>query len=350
MAEEISRRDRRAVMAAALFPAAVNLLQGPVWAAGRLAWLCPLLAAPAGIFLGRLWRRQRGAFLEGKGSAGRQALRLAYLLWGVVLLWGSGARFAHRLAWSFGEEDPRGAVLAVTLALALYLARRGQVLGRVGRVLLPALAVLTVGVALLALPGLERENWLPAGAGELAGVPAGAAVVLSLAGYPVFGLFLPIEEKEGGASWWGWCCAALTAGLGVLVGAFGPALVLRMDEPFLYLLGEAGLPGAFQRGEALLAAVAGLGDLCLLALVSFGAGRLWRGLFPAAGGAAWLPTAAGLALAWLEPETGTGFLAGVGGVACGMLFGTILPAVVILTEKVQKAEEEPSTFCGPESL
>lgn len=351
----VAGRQRRSTVAAALLPAAVNILAQPVSAAGRLAWLCPILALPVGLLLCPVYRRAGETLRETGGAArGVKVLaRLLYLLWGVFLLWGSAARFGGRMLKTLAES-PQGAaasvvggaalrlwlVLSLTWAVSVYLARRQEALARAGQIFFLAVAVFLAAVLALALPGLKWHNLAPVDRGEVSGLALGAGWTLSLSGYAAFGLLLPQEgSSKGGFKMCGWACGALAALLLALVGAFGPALILRMDEPFLYLLGGVGLPGAFQRGEAMLGTLAALGDLTLLALLCHGCGRLWRRLAPgapAAGG--WALCAVGFALAALAPQAGAELLTGSVGLWGNLILGAAIPVGMVLVRKVPKGK------------
>lgn len=339
----VTAAQRRAVTACALLPAAVNILQPPVAAAGRGAWLCPLLALPVGLLV--CWALgQQGNLLEKGLSLWGKFLALVYLAWGVLLLWGSAARFASRLERSVGSGAHPWAVLAVALALTIYLTRRSEVLARTGRVFFPALLGLILVVGVLALPALRWENLFPVSRTDWAGMPLGTAWALSLMGYAVYGRLLPADGEE--AQFWLWPaggCFLLSAVLLVFVGAFAPALVLRMDEPFLYLLSGVGVEGVFQRGESMLYALAALGDLSLFALLAHGCARLWRSLWGRGG---WAPAAVGFALAAFVPGLGAGFLTGPVGLAGGLILGVAVPLAAFLPKRIQKGKERNSTFSG----
>lgn len=334
MDKTITAKQRLTVVVCALLPAGVNLLQAPVAAAGSLAWLCPLLALPVALLVCWAW-------------AGREDLPLRkwaapiYLGWGVVLLWGTAARFAGRVERSIAGGARPWAVLAVTLALTLYLTRRSEVLARAGRIFFPALAVLLVGVLLLDLPAMEWDGLLRASPADWEGLPLGTAWAASLLGYAVFGGLLPAEGQERTGLWCAGAGGVLAALLLVTVGVFGPGLTLRMDEPFLYLLSGVGVEGAFQRGEAILYALAALGELSLFALLAHGCARLWESFCDRGG---WAPTAAGFALAAFAPELGSGILTGPLGLVGGSVLGAGVPLVVHFAQKVWKRKESGPTF------
>lgn len=326
---------RQALALAALLPAVLSSLKFPVASAGRLAWLCPLALLPAGLLLSRYRRGGEGIFLEKPPDLAGRILAVLYLAWGIALLWGSAASSASRLLRSLGAGGRRWVILLTALLLTLYLTRRAQVLTRAGKLFLPAVAALLLSVLLLSLPHLHGENLLPVTADEVRGLPVAGAWALSLFGYGIYAAFLP-AQKETGQGRILWVCASVSALLLALTGAFGPALILRMDQPFLYLLSGAGVPGAFQRGEALLMALAALGDLALMGLLSQSCTRLWRYLF---GGAGWIPTVAGFALALVDPGTGTAIVTGWTGLWGNLLLGAGIPFLFVLTGRCRPEEK-----------
>lgn len=336
-----TQRERMELMMASLAPAALGLAAVPVAAAGRLAWLAPVLALPFGLLLCRLWGRfGRESLSRGLETAfGRilgRGLAAAYLLWGICLLAVSARRYADRLTATVGEVDSRWFLLGATLAVILWLSRGGGAsFARMGRIFFLAVTVVLGAVLLLALSSLHWENLWPAWRKEAAGLPAAGLAVLSLAGYGVYALCLPQgrESAHRGEKWAVWACGSLSALLLALVGAFGPALVGEMNEPILYLLRGVGLPGAFQRGEAALAAVIALGDLVLLALLAWSCGALGREILPRWTWGRYPAAALGfLAAGWLPDRETVLFLSERAVPAGNLFFGVLLPALAVLTE------------------
>lgn len=339
----------------ALLPGTLALL-GPATArAGRLSWLSPLLALPAGLLLCLVWRRlgredlSRG-LEEAFGLLLGRFCQFLYLLWGLLLLAVSARRYAMRLMEALGEQDLRWLFLLTALGLCLWLSRgRGGVLARTGRIFFLTTAVVLVLILLLALPALNWQNLWPPGSGDFRGLPAGAALSLSLSGYGVYALCLPRRPEGRGKAWpWAvWGALGVSGLLFIVVGTFGPALILRMEEPFLFLLEGVRVPGAFRRGEAALAAALALSDLTLLCLLTRGCRALSGGLVPGlAPLGPWLAAGAFL-LAGCLPLGETLRSVAEEWVPLGNLFlGVLLPAFAAFTIKVRKKEKIPSTFSG----
>ena len=339
----------RAVVTA-LLPAMMSLLSPLSRTAGRLAWLAPALALPVGLVLCRVWGSARGrglpALLEGGfGKWGGRLAELAYLLWGLLLLSVSARRYAARLLTTASGENARWLYLAAALALALWLGREdGRVFLRAGRLFSAAVGAAALLAVVLTLPALDWKNLWPPARPDWAGLPLAALRVLALTGYGVYGLCLPEGERRR----WPWAalgCGGFAALLLAVLGAFGPALAGKMEEPFLLLLEGAAVPGVFWRGEAALAAVLILADVTLLALLVRGCGAMWRRLAPALRGRGlWLMAAAAFWRAGAEPAAGEGEILLWG----GLLMGLALPSLAALTEGIFKTSKAGPTSCGEE--
>lgn len=326
----------------AALPPALALLGPLIVVAGRLSFLVPVAAFPLGMGIKRLWKGLNGgqkglfdALKEAFGGVWGPIFAAFYLVWGHFLLWAAAGRYAHRLSAALGEG--RWLYLAVGLALALWLGRGGR--PRLTRgiqvMLLCTLTALALAL-LVALPGVERRNLWPVERADLAGFLPALALAVSLSGWAVFTLAVPREREEKAVPSRGWTwtavgCGALSLLLLAAVGCFGPALVERMDDPFLYLLEGVRVPGAFRRGEAALCALLIPGELALQALLVRGCAALWEGLAPRLGGrGAGLTAGAMFLLAgWVEGGPMTGNLLFWG----GLLFGIGLPGLAFLLRR-----------------
>lgn len=334
----VSIRERLELTLTALLPAALTLL-GPVTAqAGRLGWLGPAVALPVGLCLCFLWRELGEKDLpQGLEAAFGPFLgkicQLLYFLWALLLLTESAGRYAARLLTTTEGEAVRWLFLLAALALCLWLSRgTGAVLARTGKLFFLATGVVLGLILLLALPAVNAWNlWPPEGA-DLKGLLPGAGLCLSLSGYGVYALCLPRRPDSSMRVWpWAiWASGIFAALLFIVAGAFGPALTLRMGEPFLYLLEGVQVPGAFQRGEAALVAALALSDLTLLALLTRGTVTLWRGATGWKWGGVW--AAAAFLAAGMLPA---GVLSGMVPIG-NLILGILLPTLSVLTKKVRK--------------
>lgn len=350
-AESATEWQRRSLTLTALLPAALGLLD-PLCSAGRMSWLGPVLALPVGLWLGLLWRElgREGLPLALEGAFGRwfgRVAQLGYLLWALVLLWGSTQKYAHRLGrllpgaeWFF---------LLSALLVCLWLSRgREEVFARTGRLFLLTVAAALAFALALGLPGLDWRNLWPPETADLVGIPYSALLSLSLAGYGTYALCLPCRE-EGKNCFAGavWGCAALTWLLLTVIGTFGPHLAEELDEPFLMALQGVEVPGAFRRGEAVLAAALTLADFALLALLIRSCRSLWERMTPRswAWGGYVLPVLAVLA-AGLPGKSGGGWEADWLP-AGNLIFGAVVPALAVLGKKVRRTKEEQPIFSAP---
>lgn len=344
--------QRRSLTLTALLPAALGLL-GPLCSAGRLSWLGPVLALPAGLWLCLLWRElgREGLPLALEGAFGRwfgRAAQLGYLLWALALLCGSAQKYAHRLGRLLPGTERF--FLLSALAVCLWLSRgREEIFARTGRLFFLMTAVALLVALALAVPGLDWRNLWPPEWDDLVGIPYSALLGLSLAGYGVYALCLPCREEGrncfGGAVWG---CAALAWLLLTVVGTFGPKLAGSLDEPFLMALQGVEVPGAFRRGEAALAAALTLADFALLALL----GRSCRSLWERAVSRGWawggyvLPALAILAAGLLGK--GGGWRQGADWLPAGnLIFGVVIPALAVLGQKVRRSKKEQPIFSAP---
>lgn len=351
--EGMSGRQRGPLLLCALLPAALGLLRS-LCSAGRLSWLGPVLALPAGLWLCLLWRElgREGLPLGLERAFGRgfgKLAQLLYLLWALALLAESARIYAHRLGrllpgaeWFF---------LLAALAVSLWLARgRDAAFGRAGRIFFLAVAAALVFALALAVPGLDWKNLWPPERGDLVGVAYSALLCLSLAGYGVFALCLPCREEGKGWGWAVWGGAALAWLLLTVVGSFGPRLAAELDQPFLMALQGVEVPGAFRRGEAALAAALTLADFALLALLSRGCSSLWERAAGKRGGwggyalaAAAFLAAGTLGKSGLWRPVSEWFPAG------NLVFGVVIPALAVLGRKVRETKNSPPIFSAPKT-
>ena len=123
-------------------------------------------------------------------------------------------------------------------------------------------------------------------------------------------------------------------------------LTAELEEPFLSLLEGVEVPGAFRRGEAVLAAVLIFGDIVLFGLLAHGCRSLWGRLMPeqARGGAVLFVAGAFLfsEMEWTGRGEHTMLLWG------NLMAGILIPVLAFFTKGGRKGLEEIATFCGEE--
>lgn len=349
-----SRRERLTLTVTALVPGALGTLSLLAASAGRLGWLGAAIVLPVGLLLCRAWESLgerelslglRGAFGTGLGKC----LELLYLLWALFLTAERAGGYARRLMATAEEEPTRWLFLGVGLALCLWLCRGlGAVLARTGKLFFLAVAVVLVLALVLTLPGADWKNLWPPRQGDLVGLPMAAITVLSLSGYGIFALCLPRAGEDGPRPgvWTAWGCLVLTVLVLAVVGAFGPVLAARMEEPFLLLLQGVQVPGAFQRGEAALISALALADWALLALLTWGTKTLWRSLTGLDRGSGWFTAGAflmaGLLPRWPGAQERMTELAVWG----NLILGVGVPMIALLLGERKRGRKTEGTFCG----
>lgn len=353
-----SRRERLALVVTALVPGALGTLGLLAALAGRLGWLGPVIALPVGLLLCRAWESlgERELSLGLEGAFGKElgkCLEALYLLWAVFLLVERSGGYARRLMATTEREPTRWLFLGVAVALCLWLSRgQGVALARAGKLFFLATTVV-LGIALiLTLPGVDWKNLWPPRAGDLGGIPMGLVTALSLCGYGVYALCLPRagEDQTRPGAWTAWSCLILTGLTLAVVGAFGPVLAARVEEPFLLLLQGVMVPGAFQRGEAALIMALALADWLLLALLCWGCKSLWRSLTGLDRGSGWLAVGAILAAGLLPRWPGLQNEMTKMAVWGNLIFGVGIPVFAVLTKKGKKKRSGEAIFSGEKDL
>lgn len=346
----VSRRERLTLIGTALVPGALGTLSLLAASAGRLAWLGVVIALPGGLLLCRVWESLgerelslglRDAFGTGPGKC----FELLYLLWALFLTAERAGGYARRLMVTAEGESTRWLFLGVGLALCLWLYRgRGVVLARTGKLFFLAVTVVLALALILTLPGTDWKNLWPPQSGDLAGLPMGVVTALSLCGYGVFALCLPKagEDRPRPAALTAWSCLVYAVLVLAVVGAFGPVLAARMEEPFLLLLQGVQVPGAFQRGEAALISALALADWLLLALLCWGCKSLWRTLTGLDRGSGWLSAGAFLVAGLLPRWPGLQNEMTKMAVWGNLIFGVGVPALAFLFQGEKKGSKKES--------
>ena len=348
---KIALRQLLCLLFAALLSPTVRVLPGrTAAAAGAAGWLCTLTALP--VLLGLCWVlfalfRTAGPedglaqiFQRALGRLPGKALALLYLLWGLCLLCVNARLFALRLLSTSYRNAPLKLFLVVLLAVALWLARKKlPALVRAGEIFYLALSLCLGVVLFLGLFRVEPQNVLPVWVQDVPEVLRGTLPALSVVGYVIFGAFLGggVARKEGNRRramrWAAVFCLVLTLLQWVCLGAFGPGLTQRMDTPFFMMVKGVGVEGAFGRVESVVIALWVLADLALLTLLLcscccmaqavFGFQRRESAALPLI-----LLTLAGALFLFPDAFTLYEWIEG-GGEAGGLVFGFLLPALVL---------------------
>lgn len=266
-----------AVFTALLAPA--SALPGVVARGGALGWLVLGLVFPLAALvawrLGRLGTEGLAARL--RGPVGKAVLNL-YYIWAVALCALTAGGCVDRLARTDYGGVP-GWVMALALALvAAYLVSKGRgAFFRGAELFYLALVAVLALLFVLGAANLKGDNLRPGG-GTWKGAAQALAAAASTLSVGTLAAFFPRRPRRAGESplWrWlaGWC--AVAAGLCLLVlGALGPELTAQAPLPFFLALQGLGVPGGFQRLEALGTAAWVLSDLTLLGLAALAAKRM----------------------------------------------------------------------------
>lgn len=279
-----------ALLFGALFSPAAELLPGGAAQAGGMGALGILggaaVMALAGLLAGALLRPGVGlerSLVEVFGRTLGRGILLLYIIWFQMLFTLRLRLCAQRLLGGGVRDGAVWFFLLVLGGMALWMARGHlDALGRTAQLLFTALWVTAGAVLLLSLAQVRSGNLLPDGSAGISQLlcPGGCAL-----GYGLFAIFLYQKEEktERRLHWLGWMAGgalALLMGQLVIVGRFGPALTLRLEQPFFQLAKSVGIEGAFQRVESLVTAIWVFSDLLLLAGLLWGMRRIWAVLCP----------------------------------------------------------------------
>lgn len=279
--DALSMRQMMVLLAVALLAPATDVLPAlAVQWAGRGGWLIPAGVFP--LLLLALWAASglclRGGLSQTLGRAPAGFVAAVYLAWVLLTL-----TLSLRLCWArlaaFDQSGPAVCVVFL-LAVAVWMGLgKVSAFARAGEVFYLALAVALIAVFLLAAPKVEWENLRPT-LEEAAGLPGGcaAAAGLLLNIVPACALGGRVAKRPGNVrravGWTAAFCVTAALLLASITGCLGAGLTARLPEPFLIMIQGLGVKGAFQRTEALFAALWTLSDLILAGLLL----HAWRAL------------------------------------------------------------------------
>ena len=352
----ISHSQWRAMVWAGLMAPMVELLPGVALAqAGKGAWLSVLLAwagmMAVGGFLIPRWRVLGGygnTVCRALGPAVGKGVLVVYLLWGECLAALRLRLCAQRLL-SAGERD--GSLwffLPAAALLALWMARgKLTAFARAAQIFWGILLTTMAAVLLLSLSQMRGELLLPVWWDDVPGILLAVPSVLGVLCYGVYGGFL-LGRTEAENRWrreWiragAWMGGLVVLGQVVIIGSLGVELAARLNSPFFTLAKSAGVEGAFQRVESVVAAVWTLADLTLLVLLLFALWEIVGRIFPRARQkvvvtGAILPAAAiGMAAfpdGFTAEQAGSGWLL-VGNLVLGLAVPILLAGFLRVKEK-----------------
>lgn len=346
--DALSLRQMMVLLATALLAPATDLLPAlTAQKAGGGGWLAPLGALP--LLLAALWAAggicRSGGLCRATGRVPGRVLTLIYLAWTLLTLALSLRLSAARLAQLYGE-GPAFFCAAALLAVAVWMSwGKTSALARAGEIFYLALAVALAGVLLLAVFQIQWRGFRLSGT-EAAALPGSsvltAGFLLNIFPAAVLGRKVPARAGNGRrAAWWTAAfCAAIALLLGAITGCLGPRLTARLPAPFFILVQGLDIKGAFQRTEALFAALWTLSDVTLAGLLLHTwrelAGELHPGnwtrwsVFPAA--------AAALAGGWIVFSTAEAARSFCQGIlpAAGLVLGLGIPLLAQILQRVRR--------------
>lgn len=269
--------------AGVLAPAAELLPVIALPAAGKGAWLAPLLAAPIILLAG--WMLGRGVGERGIAGTVRarfgpvvgSALLIIYMVWAQGLL-ALRLRLCARRLLASGYRD--GAMWFFLLAAAALILWMGlgtlPAAARAGQIILAVLGLTGAVVLLLAAPKMRLERVLPLWGNDVVPVLRSALPATGVLGWGLAAVFLAgeVRPRDNRKSWYGlfWGvggCVVLALGQLVILGNLGPTLAARLEDPFFTLAKSVGVEGAFQRVESVVAALWTLADLAMGVVLLF---------------------------------------------------------------------------------
>lgn len=349
--DALSLRQMMVLLATALLAPATDLLPAlAAQKAGGAGWLSVLVALP--LLLIALWAAagisEGGGLCQTLGRVPGSILTLIYMIWTLLALALSLRLSGARLAEIYGE-GPAFLCTAALLVVAVWMGLgKTSAFARAGEIFYLALAVALAGVLLLAAFKVEGSNFRLSGS-EAAALPgsgaATAGLFLNVFPAAALGRRVTVRSYNGRrAIWWiAAFCVAVTLLLGAVIGCLGPQLTARLRAPFLIMVQGLGVKGAFQRTEALFAALWTLSDLTLAGLLL----HTWRELTDQLRPGKWsrwsILSAAVAALAggWLLFPT-----AEKARIFCrevlptiGLVFGLICPLLARILLRIRKKEK-----------
>lgn len=280
--DTLSMRQMMVLLVTALLAPASDLL--PILTArkaGSGGWLAVLGALP--LLLIALWAVsgivRGGGIVRTLGKVPGIIIIIVYLAWTLLTLALALRLSVARLAVIYGER-PALSFAVVLLAVAVWMGwGKTAALARAGEIFYLALAVALAGLLCLVAFQIEGKN-LALSMEEAAALPgsavSAAGLLLNIVPAAALGRKIGTGAKNGrrAVGWTVAFCVVITLLLAAVIGCLGPRLTVRLPAPFLIMTQGLGIQGAFQRIEALVAALWALSDLVLISLLL----HAWREL------------------------------------------------------------------------
>lgn len=330
------------LMVALLAPATDLLPTVAAQSAGRGGWLIVLGALP--VLLLAVWGCSRvfcgDGICEKVGKPVGVIVIVIYLVWILFVLAAALRMSVARMEVIYSKVPPILFSVLMT-AVAVWMGMgKASALARAAEIFYLALTMALAGVLLLAALKVEWKNLCPT---EWQGLPIGSAaaagICLSVVPAAILGARVP-KKARNARNACGWViafCAVITLVLAAVLGTVGSALSARLNIPYLIMVQGLGVKGAFQRMEALIAAVWLLSDVTLAGVLL----RAWQEyaaeLMPKKWSRRSVPAAAILALGavWLlfSGENNAAVFPGKILSAAGIVLGMIVPVLLLLLSR-----------------
>lgn len=267
--DALSVRQVMVLLLTALLAPCIDLL--PTLGAQKMGgggWLLPMFVLP--VLLAAL-RTQSGVFGLPKSFL-RSIIYIMYMVLVLVVLMVSLRLCSIRLEQIYGAVPARVGTAALLLAAIWMSLGKTAALARAGEIFYLALAVTVAGVILLGAAQVELANLMPTSS-DFASLPragiAAAGIILNVCPAGVLGRKVTVgnNARRKVIGWTAAFCIVLVLVLAVVIGCLGPKLAARLPSPFLIMVQGVGIDGAFQRTEALVAALLVLSDFVLIGLL-----------------------------------------------------------------------------------
>ena len=342
----LSVRQMMVLLLVALLAPATELL--PTVAArgvGRGGWLIMLGALP--VLLLALWGCSKVFCGDGicaeVGKPMGYTIIIIYMVWIVFALAVVLRLSVARMEVIYSKVPP--VLFAVLLAaVAIWMGTgKTSALARAAEIFYLALTVVLAGILVLAVFKVEWKNLYPV---EWTALPVGSAtaagICLNIVPAAILGALVP-KKTRSVRSAYGWIiafCVAITFVLVAVLGSVGAGLSAEIDIPYLITVQGLGVKGAFQRTEALVAAMWLLSDV-VFAGVLLRAGQAYVTELKSKKWGRWsvpVVAVAALVAGWLlfsEESDARMFCCDVLSVA-GIVLGLIVPFLLLLVSYIRK--------------
>lgn len=342
----LSVRQMMVLLLVALLAPATDLL--PSVAArqvGRGGWLVALGALP--VLLAALWVCSRVFCGRGLcvqlGKPMGYTIIIVYMVW-ILFVLSMVFRLSAARMESVYSGVPPILLAAGVAAVAVWMGMgKTAALARSAEIFYLILTVVLAGILLLALFKIEWGNLYPVAWGRVPGGSLTAAgILLNVVPAAVLGGRVPQKARSRRAAC-GWAlafCVAVTWALAAVLGSMGSRLSARLDLPYYIMVQGLGIKGAFQRTEALIAAMGLLSDVILAGVLLRAGNDYMKELKSGRWGKWSVPVVAVLAMGagWLlfpEGDRVLGFCSGVLPMT-GIVLGIVIPALLLLISAARK--------------